>query len=103
MSNNHGDNKEIKGQQHTAEFEHEKMERKYGDETEHKHNKDHHKVRNHEPSHPHTQHGGDPVGHKHPVKKHDDRHENKDHKHHKVKKHDHKKPSREHHKKENKE
>lgn len=86
------------GVQHTAEFEHEKMERRYDDGHEHKHNKDHHQMRDHEQSHPHTQHGGDPVGHKHPQQTHHDRHEHDEHKHHKVKMHDHKLPSREHHK-----
>ncbi len=42
------------------------MERRYDDGLEHKHNRDHHEDREHEKSHPHTQHGGDPKGHKHP-------------------------------------
>lgn len=36
------------GVQHTAEFEHDKMERRYDDGHEHKHDKDHHDMRDHE-------------------------------------------------------
>lgn len=86
------------GHQHGAEFEHEKMERRYDDGVEHKHNRDHHQMRDHEESHPHTQHGGDPKGHKHPKQTHHERHEHDEHRHHKTKEHDHKEHSREHHK-----
>ncbi|MGL5500714.1 MAG: hypothetical protein ACRDCK_06100, partial [Plesiomonas shigelloides] len=55
--------------QHTAEHVHESMRARYGEPAgEHVHDKDHHLEREHEESHPHTQHGGDPEGHKHPVK-----------------------------------
>lgn len=91
-------NQAIHGKQHGAEFNHEKMDRRYGSDVEHKHNKDHHLVREHEKSHPHIQHGGEPEGHKHPQQTHQDRHEHGEHRHHKTKQHDHKEHSREHHK-----
>ena len=93
-----GDHKQHNhGSQHTAEFVHEKMERRYDAEGG-QHDKDHHDYRENEKSHPHTQHGGDPVGHKHPEQTHENRHEHDEHKHHKVKEHDHKESSRLHHK-----
>ncbi|CAM3688031.1 hypothetical protein [Parendozoicomonas haliclonae] len=62
----------------------------------HKHDKHQNEYRQHEKSHPHTRHGGNPEGHKHPVPDHED-HKSGD-RHHHTKEHDHKKPSREHHK-----
>jgi hypothetical protein len=84
-------------EQDTSEKMREKMERRYGDEVEHKHDKDHMEYREHEKSHPHTQHGGDPSGHKHLVQQHH-RHESDKGTHDRPKKHDHKEHTREHHK-----
>ncbi|WP_434357096.1 cation diffusion facilitator family transporter [Parasalinivibrio latis] len=83
--------------QHTAEEMSEKMAHRYPGEEHHTHDTRHNEFREHEKSHPHTQHGGSPEGHKHAVPEHH-HHENCCGKHHKTKEHDHKGHSREHHK-----
>ncbi|MCF7503215.1 MULTISPECIES: hypothetical protein [Vibrio] len=90
MSNNH---------QHTKHATSEKMQRAYGTEVEHKHNKDHLVFKDKEQSHPHQKHGGKNEGHKHLVNHHADGHHDKEHH---DKKHSHKKASRLHHKTSNK-
>ncbi|WP_068086880.1 hypothetical protein [Polycladidibacter stylochi] len=84
--------------QHTSVHTHEKMQRRYDDDHEHKHNKDHLDYTRGEKTHPFTQHGGNPEGHKH-TKQHHDGHAHSNGKHHHPKHHDHKEHTREHHKK----
>jgi hypothetical protein len=74
----------------------ETMKNKYDEDIQHKHNKDTLDHRDHQKSHPHTQHGGDPSHNLHEVQTHSDP---DSHKHHKTKHHDHKEHTREHHKK----
>ncbi|MCG3864500.1 MULTISPECIES: hypothetical protein [unclassified Photobacterium] len=50
--------------QKTKSSTHEKMEHRYDDDVEHKHNKDHEEYRAHEPSHGHHIHGGTGSAHK---------------------------------------
>ena len=48
----------------------EKMQRVYGTEVEHKHNKDHLEFEDKQQSHPHQKHGGKNEGHKHLINHH---------------------------------
>ena len=86
---NKAPNKKSGVRQHHSGDNREKMEKKYGQEVEHKHNKDHLEYHLKEKSHPHTQHGGDPSHNKHQAKSGS------------SKRHDHKKHTREHHKPDN--
>ncbi|QUS54610.1 hypothetical protein [Pseudovibrio brasiliensis] len=85
-------------QQNTSAHTQEKMARRYDDGREHKHNKDHLEYERGRKSHPATQHGGDPEGHKHPHKSRAGK-GHSDNGHHRTKMHDHKEHTREHHKK----
>ncbi|WP_068314208.1 hypothetical protein [Polycladidibacter hongkongensis] len=84
--------------QNTSAHTHDKMQRRYGDDHEHKHNKDHMSYTTGQKTHAQTQHGGNPEGHKH-TKQHHDGHAHSDNRHHHAKHHDHKEHTREHHKK----
>ncbi|GAM74782.1 zinc ABC transporter [Vibrio ishigakensis] len=57
----------------------EKMQRVYGTEVEHKHNKDHLEFEDKQQSHPHQKHGGKNEGHKHLINHHADGHHDKHH------------------------
>jgi hypothetical protein len=85
--------------QKTAHSTRQKMERRYGEAGVHKHDKDHMAIPEPEKHHPHEAHGGDPGGHKHPVKQHEGRHEASTGRHEHTKERDHKEHTREHHKK----
>ena len=83
--------------QKTSKTMREKMERRYGDEHVHKHNKDHMAIPIPPKHHPPTAHGGEPEGHKHPVQQHERRHESSTGRHEHTKLRDHKEHTRAHH------
>jgi len=83
--------------QKTAHSMRQKMERRYGHDPAHKHDKDHMAIPEPEVHHPHRAHGGDPSGHKHPVKQHEARHERSTGRHEHTKERDHKRHTRQHH------